>query len=162
LKRNDAVGLALFLLLTFAAAALGGWATKEAGAFYGSLVLPFWAPPAWLFGPVWTALYALMAVAAWLVWRDGKGLPRRKALTLFLAQLGLNALWSWLFFAWHLGGAAFFEVLLLTALVGSTIKAFHDVRRLAAFLLFPYLAWLLFASALALAAWRLNPALLGG
>jgi tryptophan-rich sensory protein len=150
-----------WLAVTFAAAALGAIASADAGEFYARLVRPAWAPPGWLFGPVWTVLYALMAVAAWLVWRVGGWRRQGGALVLFLAQLAVNALWTWLFFAWRLGGAAFAEILLLWILVAATVAAFWRVRALAGALLVPYLAWVSYACALSFAVWRLNPALLG-
>lgn len=152
------LGLMAWLGIAFSAAAAGAAATVRAGAFYTQLVRPAWAPPAWLFGPVWTLLYALMGLAAWLVWRDrgfrGAAAP---ALALFLAQLAVNALWSWLFFAWRQGGAANLDIAVLWLLLAATILAFRRVRRLAAILLLPYLAWVTFAAALCLAVWRLNP-----
>ena len=156
----QALGFGGWALLTLAAAALGAIASANAGEFYAELARPPWAPPAWLFGPVWTALYALMAVAAWLVWRALGFAGARTALVLFVVQLAANALWSWLFFAWQRGGLAFAEVLVLCGLVLATIVAFHRVSTVAAWLLYPYLAWCAFASALTFAIWRLNPALL--
>jgi len=136
-------------------------ATLDAGAFYAQLARPSWAPPASLFGPVWTLLYALMAVAAWLVWRAGGWRARRPALTLFVAQLALNALWSWLFFAWHQGGLALADIVLLWTLVVATLIAFWQASPLAAALLVPYQLWVGFAAALNYSVWRLNPGLLG-
>ena len=107
-----------WLAASFAAAALGGIATLQAPEFYAELVQPEWAPPGWVFGPVWTTLYFLMGVAAWRVWRkDRFGFP----IYLFVVQLAFNALWSWLFFAWRMGGAAFLEVVLLWALIVATV-----------------------------------------
>ena len=145
-----------WLALCFAVAAIGALASVDAGTFYAELVRPEWAPPAWLFGPVWTCLYAAMAVSAWLVWRASAGAKRRMAIGLFLAQLALNALWSWLFFAWQLGGSAFAEVVLLWLLILATLVAFYRIRPLAAVLLVPYLAWVSFAAVLNFAIWRLN------
>ena len=159
-KSRQALGLLGWAFLTFAAAALGALATADAGAFYAELARPSWAPPGWLFGPVWSALYALMAVSAWLVWRERGFAGARMALALFLAQLAANALWSWLFFAWHQGGLASGEVVVLWALIVATIAAFHRISTLAAVLLYPYLAWVTFASALTFTVWRLNPGLL--
>lgn len=161
LRLNHLVGLFAWLLLCFAAAALGARASVQATAFYGQLVQPAWAPPASVFGPVWTLLYLLMALAAWLVWKDRgfRGAPL--ALGQFLAQLAANALWSWLFFAWHRGGWASAEILLLDALLLGTVLAFRRVRTGAAALLLPYLAWVAFATALCFAIWRRNPGLLG-
>ena len=150
--------LAGWLAASFAAAALGAVATRQAPEFYAQLARPDWAPPGWLFGPVWTVLYALMGIAAWRVWRKaGFG----SALYLFLAQLALNALWSWLFFAWRLGAAAFAEVVVLWALIAATLAAFLRIDRLAGALLLPYLLWVSFACALTYAVWRANPQVLG-
>ncbi len=150
-----------WLALCFAAAAIGGLASASAGDFYQELVRPSWAPPAWLFGPAWAVLYLLMGVAAWLVWRERDFGRVRGALMLFIVQLAVNALWTWLFFVWHLGAIAFFEVLLLWLLILSTALAFWRVRPLAGALLLPYLAWVSFAAALNFAVWKANPALLG-
>lgn len=153
-------GLLGWLLLTFAAAAIGAVASSEAATFYEQLVRPSWAPPAWLFAPVWTLLYALMGIAAWLVWRPRGFQGARTPLTLFIIQLGANALWSWVFFKWHQGALAFAEVLLLWCLIAATAASFRKFNAVAAALLLPYLAWVTFASALTFATWRLNPALL--
>jgi tryptophan-rich sensory protein len=152
--------LIAWALLTFIAAALGAFASADAATFYAELARPPWAPPAWLFGPVWTVLYALMAVAAWLVWRKRGLAGARGALVLFIAQLAANALWSWLFFAWRQGELALVDVLTLWGLVVATVVSFQRVSVLAAALLYPYLAWCTFAAALTFAVWRLNPAVL--
>lgn len=154
------IGLLGWLLLSFAAAAIGAVASAEAGAFYQQLVRPSWAPPGWLFAPVWAVLYVLMGVAAWLVWRVHGFKEGRTALALFIAQLGANALWTWVFFVWHQGGLAFAEVMLLWCLIVVTAVSFRRLNALAAVLLLPYLAWVTFASALTWSAWRLNPDLL--
>ena len=111
-----------------------------------------------MFGPVWSTLYALMGFAAWLVWRSPGS--TRLALGLFGAQLAVNALWSWLFFAWHQGALAFADVLVLVALITATIAAFWRTSRLAALFLLPYLLWVSFASVLTWAVWKANPGLL--
>jgi translocator protein len=151
-----------WLALAAAAAAVGGIASREAGVFYGELAKPAWAPPSWLFGPVWSALYVLMGVAAWLVWRaspatSGARASRRRGLALFVGQLALNALWTWLFFAWRQGAVAFGEIALLWLVVGITTWQFGRVRSLAAWLLVPYLGWVSFAAALTWAVWQRNP-----
>ncbi len=156
------LALGIALAATFAAAAAGGLASAGAGAFYAQLARPAWAPPGWLFGPVWSVLYPMMAVAAWLAWRASPGPAVRPALLLYGAQLAANALWSWLFFAGRQGGWALAEVLLLWVLVLATTVAFWRLRRLAGLLLLPYLAWAGFAGALNFALWRANPGLLGG
>lgn len=155
------LGLAGFLALTFVAGALGAFASQDAAAFYATLDRPAWAPPAGVFGPVWTALYLAMAIAAWLVWRARGFAGAAGALTLFCAQLAANALWSFLFFAWHRGGLALADVALLWVLVLATCLAFWRVHRLAGALLLPYLAWITFAAALNYAVWQRNPGLLG-
>jgi tryptophan-rich sensory protein len=157
---RQAIGLLGWLLLTFATAAIGALASADAGAFYSELTRPSWAPPGWLFGPVWSALYALMAVSAWLVWRARGFTGARSALVLFIAQLAANALWSWLFFVWHQGGLAFAEVLLLWYMIAATVISFWRISTVAAALLMPYLAWVTFASALTFTVWKLNPGLL--
>ena len=157
----QAVALLVALAVTLCAAAVGAVASVDAAAFYSQLVRPGWAPPGWLFGPVWSVLYTLMAVAVWLVWRT-VGFPQAgPAVQLFAAQLLVNALWSWLFFAWRQGAAAFVEVVVLWVLVAATVAAFWRVRRLAALLMLPYLAWVGFAAVLTFAIWRRNPGLLG-
>lgn len=160
-KRTQIAGLVGWLFVSFMAAAIGSAASIEAGPFYTELVRPDWAPPPAIFGPVWTVLYALMGVAAWLVWRVGGFRAAQSALTLFVVQLALNALWSWLFFGWHRGALAFADVLLLWAFIVATLIAFWRIRPLAGALLVPYLLWVSFASALNYAVWRLNPQVLG-
>ncbi|HQX94886.1 MAG TPA: tryptophan-rich sensory protein [Pseudomonadota bacterium] len=158
---KQGLGLAGWLLASFAAAGMGGLASVNAAGFYGDLVRPPWAPPAWLFGPVWSVLFLLMGVAAWLVWRDHGFRGAGAALKLYLAQLLANALWSWLFFAWRQGAFAFAEVVVLWSLIAATIFSFWRLHRLAALLLVPYLAWVSFAAALNFVLWRLNPVVLG-
>ncbi len=148
---KSAAALAACLAVTFCAPALGAWAMP--GEWYASLRKPSWNPPSWIFGPVWTALYIMMAVAAWLVWRRGG--PRR-ALGLYGVQLALNAAWTPLFFGLKLPGLAFAEILLLLAAVIVTARAFATVSRPAALLLVPYIAWVAFASFLNFTLWRLN------
>ena len=155
------LGLAGWLLASFVTGAIGALASVNAAGFYGQLVKPAWAPPAWLFGPVWSVLFILMAVAAWLVWREHGFRGAGAALKLYTAQLVANALWSWLFFAWHLGAIAFAEIVVLWVLIAATIVMFWRLHRLAAILLVPYLLWASFAAALNFALWRLNPAVLG-
>ncbi len=152
--------LVLWILVSFIAAALGGLASVNAGGFYLELTRPAWAPPSWLFGPVWTILYLLMGIAAWLVWRKVGLRSTNPALKLFLVQLALNALWTWLFFVWRLGALALGEILILWILILRTILEFRKVSHAAAWLLVPYLLWVGFATALTYALWRGNPLLL--
>ena len=155
---SQVFGLIGWLLLTFVAAAAGAIASVDAASFYAQLSKPAWAPPAGVFGPVWSVLYTLMGIAAWLVWRSPKS--TKPALTLYVVQLNANALWSWLFFGWHRGAFAAMEVLILLALIIGTAIAFLRVSRFAAMLLVPYLLWVGFAAVLTWSVWQRNPALL--
>ncbi len=148
--------LILSFLVTFAAAAIGATASVQAAEYYATLNKPTWAPPANVFGPVWTVLYVLMAIAAALVWAKD-GFERAKpALGLYVVQLALNSLWSWIFFAWRQPGWAFLELLLLWfAIIGTTIL-FWRVRPISGWMMLPYLAWVTFAGALNAAVWLLN------
>ena len=148
------LGLGGWVLLCFGAAASG--AVFMPGEWYAALKKPSWNPPGWVFGPVWTTLYTMMAVAAWLVWKRGGFTAQRRALVPFLAQLALNAAWTPLFFGLHRPGLAFAEILLLWLAIAWTIVAFWRVHRVAAGLLCPYLAWVSFAAALNGTLWRLN------
>jgi len=160
-RAQQVVGLVGWLLLSFAASAIGAVASVQAATFYQELTQPSWAPPSSVFGPVWSVLYALMAISAWLVWREGGWRRQRSVLILFVIQLTFNALWSWLFFAWHRGGLAFADIVLLWLLIVATLIGFWRVRPLAGVLLLPYLCWVSFASALNFAVWHLNPQILG-
>lgn len=160
-RQNAFLGLIGWLALCFAASAIGAVGSMQAKAFYGGLLQPDWAPPAAWFGPVWMVLYALMGIAAWLVWRSGGFIRHGNALGMFIAQLGVNALWSWLFFAWHKGAWAFADILLLWMFILAVLMDFWRVRPLAGALLLPYLAWVSFAAVLNFQVWQLNPSLLG-
>ena len=160
-KQRQTLGLIGWFVLSFAASAVGAVASIQAKSFYGQLAQPAWAPPGSVFGPVWTVLYASMAISAWLVWRSGGFSANRQALSLFLTQLALNALWSWLFFAWHRGALAFADILALLVLILATIVCFWRVRPLAGALLIPYLLWVSFAAVLNYSVWQLNPQVLG-
>ncbi|WP_344653792.1 TspO/MBR family protein [Cryptosporangium japonicum] len=150
----SAVALAGFLLAAFAAAALGGVASADAGTYYDGLDRPAWAPPAWLFGPVWTVLYTMIGVAGWLVWRR-VGL-RPLPFGLYAGQLVLNAAWTWLFFAFEQPGVAFAEIAVLWLVIAANAVVFARVSRLAGLLLVPYLLWVGYAAALNLTLWILN------
>ena len=160
-KQKQILGLIGWLVISFAASAVGAVASIQAKSFYSQLAQPTWAPPPSVFGPVWTALYALMAIAAWLIWRSGGFRTNRIAFSFFLGQLLLNALWSWLFFAWRLGGLAFADIVFLWFLIVATLVSFWRIRPLAGVLLIPYLLWVSFASALNYSLWQLNPQFLG-
>ena len=143
-----------WVLLPFVAAALGAQST--APGYYATLARPDWAPPASLFGPVWTVLYLCMGIAAAMVWNAHGWRGARDALTLFLFQLALNAAWSPVFFGLKQIEAALLVIVVLDVLVLATIAAFWRKDRRAALLLVPYLAWIGFATALNFALWRMN------
>ena len=149
-------GLVAWLAVTMVAATLGALASMNAAERYAALTLPSWAPPPWVFGPVWTVLYAMMGIAAWRVWLDHGWQGARGALSLYLFQLVINALWTWLFFGWELRGWATAEVFLLLGMVAVLQVQFTRLNTLAGRLLLPYLAWVSFASILSYSVWRLN------
>jgi tryptophan-rich sensory protein len=124
--------------------------------WYPHLQKPSWTPPSAAFGPVWTVLYLLMGVSAWLIWRDSVGSARRKALLIFMIQLVLNGTWSFLFFGLRSPGWAALEIVLLWSSIVATMLAFARISRLAAGLLLPYLLWVSYAAALNVAIWNLN------
>jgi len=156
-RSSEILGLGVMLALTFVAAGVGAAATTPAvRLWYPSLAKPWWTPPAWLFGPVWTTLYIGMATAAWLVWRRAGMRGARNALGLFVAQLALNALWSVLFFGMRRPDLALMEIALLWLSVLATMVAFARHSRLAGLLFIPYLSWVTFAAALNGAFWWMN------
>ena len=149
--------LGLFLVLAFAAAAIGGLATATSvETWYPTLRKPEWSPPNSIFGPVWTLLYILMAVSTWRVWRTGNPLDARRTVSLYSAQLTLNALWSILFFGLRQTGLAFAEILVLWAVLVAIQIRFWRADRIAAWLWLPYVAWVSFAAVLNGTVWSLN------
>jgi len=141
-----------FILVTFCAPLAGMFSPP--GDWYASLAKPAWNPPGWIFGPVWTTLYLMMAVAAWLVWRrDGW----RRTMGLYAVQLVLNAAWTPTFFGAQQIGWALVVILALWLAILATLLAFLRVRKAAGWLLAPYLAWVTFAAFLNFTLWRMNP-----
>jgi len=159
-SKQQIVGLVTWSVICFVTAAIGAVASIQAQSFYAELNQPSWAPPGWLFGPVWSVLYLMMAIAAWLVWRKGGFKFNRLALTVFVGQLVFNGLWSWLFFAWRLGSFAFVDIVWLWVLIVITVSMFWRVDKIAGVLMLPYLLWVSFAAFLNLAVWQLNPMIL--
>ena len=151
----DYAALLAFLAVTFAVAFAGSLVTiPNIATWYGGLHKPSFNPPNFVFGPVWTVLYLMMAVAAWLVWRKA-GLVSRP-MGLYAVQLGLNLAWSFLFFGGHLLGVALAELVCLWLAVLATLLAFRRHDPVAGWLFVPYLAWVSFAGALNAAVWHLN------
>jgi tryptophan-rich sensory protein len=145
------------LALCFLAAYLGSIATMPAiSTWYALLNKPFFNPPNWIFGPVWTLLYFLMAVSAWLIWQEEWDNDIRLALSLFAAQLALNVLWSFLFF--NLGSPllGFVEILFLWLAIFLTVRAFFKISSTAGWLMVPYILWVTFAAVLNLAIVLMN------
>lgn len=156
---RSVVALVVFFAVCFLAAGIGSLFTTPQtapGGWYDTLSKPFFTPPDRLFGPVWTALYAAMAVAGWLVWRRRNETNVRPALALFGIQLFLNMMWSVVFFGLQSPGLGLFEILVLWAAILLTIFALAMVSRVAGWLLVPYLAWVTFAAALNAGIWLLN------
>ncbi|CAN5721529.1 tryptophan-rich sensory protein [soil metagenome] len=151
--------LAGFLLVCFAVAAIGALATVPAiPTWYAGIQKPSFNPPNWIFGPVWSVLYATMAVAAWLVWRaTSVATPqRRNALAAFFVQLALNGAWTPIFFHFHQLGWSLAVIAALWLAILVTLLLFWKIRRLAGILLIPYIVWVSFATALNAAIWHLN------
>lgn len=149
--------LLLLLALCFGVAALGGLATSSTvDTWYQALNKPAFTPPDWVFAPVWSVLYAMMAVAAWRIWNRRQRPGARAALLLFALQLALNLGWSLLFFGLIWPGGALVDIVLLLAVLALTIVAFFRIDRLAALLLAPYWAWTAFAAVLNGAIWMMN------
>jgi tryptophan-rich sensory protein len=156
-KKQHWLSLIVLLFATFGATAFGTLATTSSlTTWYPTLAKPSWNPPDAVFGPVWTVLYFMMAVAAWLVWRRGSEAEVVPAMTTYFAQLVLNVLWSLIFFGLRAPGWAVLDIVILWVAIALTIAHFGKVSRAAAWLLVPYLVWVTFASVLNITIWRLN------
>lgn len=156
-RTEDLLGLLGFLMACFAVSALGGLITSSSvGSWYQTLAKPSFNPPDWLFAPVWTALYLMMAVAGWRVWRRVGWRDGGPALIAFAVQLALNLGWSAVFFGLRLPGPALTVIVLLLAAIAVTTRLFWRADRLAGALLLPYIAWVAFASLLNTSIWLLN------
>ncbi len=163
-RQQSVLTLVGWVALCLAAGGLGSLVTTpKIPTWYASLAKPWWNPPNWIFGPVWTTLYVLMGIAAWLVWTAwaqrasyAAGTYARAGLRWFGVQLLLNIVWSFLFFEWQRPDAAFAEIVLLWIAIAATTVFFRRVKAFAGWLLIPYLAWVSFAACLNFAIWRLN------
>lgn len=152
------LSLALWVIACLAIGGIGGrWTGPEIPGWYRTLAKPSFNPPSWVFGPVWTTLYVLMAVAAWLISESLYSHTRTLGLRLFAFQLALNLAWSWIFFHKHAIGAAAIEVAVLWCAIGVTTLVFSRISIAAACLMAPYWAWVTFASILNATIWKLNP-----
>jgi len=156
-RAGDLLGLGGFLALCLAISAIGGWVTADSvGSWYRTLQKPVFNPPDWVFAPVWTLLYLMIALAGWRVWRRVGLSSARAAMVAYSAQLALNLAWSFLFFGGRMIGVALVEIVLLLAVIGVNAVLFWRIDRLAGWLLVPYAAWVAFACVLNFALWRLN------
>jgi translocator protein len=155
--RRQLAMLLFFLVICLGTAGAGAAVTAvSVSGWYQTLSKPTWTPPDWVFGPVWTTLYLLMAVAAWLVWRRAGWSTGRAALSLFALQLALNAAWSPLFFRLHSPGIALVDIIMLWVAIAATVWSFRRISALAGSLFVPYLLWVSYAMFLNWAIWRLN------
>ena len=155
---KSALGLIVFLAICLGAGVLGAFFTgSSVRSWYPQLHKPAGTPPSWVFGPVWTTLYVLMAISAWLVWRE-YGWGARAALLVFFAQLALNIAWSAIFFGSRLPGMALLEIVVLWLAIVFNAAIFAMLKPLAAWLLLPYLLWVTYAGYLSFGIWRLNRA----
>jgi translocator protein len=153
--RNQWLVLAGFIIITLAVGMLGGWAVSgSVSGWYTTINRPSWNPPNWVFGPVWTVLYIMMAIAAWLVWRTKDRIA--PAMILYFSQLALNFAWSLLFFGARSPGLGLIDVVMLWLAVVATMLAFFGRSTWAGLLMVPYLAWVSFAAVLNFTIWRLN------
>lgn len=154
-SRNIALGL-IAILAVVIASGLGQVATFPNLGWYGELTKPAFSPPNWIFGPVWTTLYALMAFAAWRIMRLPNSSQRSLALLLFFGQLVLNAAWSWMFFGLHSPLLGMVNIIPQLTLIVLAMIAFYRLDRMAGWLLIPLTVWVAFATILNAAVWRLN------
>jgi len=155
-RSHKIIALGVFVVACYAAAGIGGYATAgSVSGWYQTIKRPSFQPPDWLFGPVWTVLYGLMAVAAWLVYVKTARVMS-VPMMLFATQLVLNVAWSIIFFGLHRPGLAVIDIALLLAAIIATTIAFWRVSRPAGALMLPYLGWVIFASILNVSIWRLN------
>ncbi len=151
---HQVLGLIVCLVVSF----IPGWIGAQfvPGQWYTTIAKPSWTPPGYIFGPVWTLLYIMMGVAAWFVWKQAGFSAAKAALLLFIGQLILNGLWSWLFFGWHRPDLALIDIFVLWVMIALTTVAFWRHSTSAGILFIPYLAWVSFASALNFSIWQLN------
>ncbi|MEZ6042619.1 MAG: TspO/MBR family protein [Planctomycetaceae bacterium] len=156
-QRTRWIGLVLFVLVCVGAGGLGAAATTpQIDGWYRTVVKPEWNPPDWVFGPVWTTLFVLMGISAWIVWKPAGFRAAVTPLSLFAVQLALNVGWSWIFFGMHQIGWAVVEIVVLWLAILATTVAFFARSKSAGWLMVPYLSWVTFASILNFSIWQLN------
>ncbi len=155
-KKKLWISLTAFILLCFIVEIIGSFWTKEAvSIWYPTLVKPSWTPPDWVFGPVWSILYIMIAIAGWLIYRARHSTKRTVALILYGCQLALNFIWSFLFFSLRSPTLGLIDIILLCLLISLTIIKAWSVRPLASLMLIPYLVWVVYATSLNAGIWLL-------
>ena len=151
------ISFIIFIALCFFIEVLGSFWTKETvSTWYPTLIKPSWTPPDWVFGPVWSSLYAMIAISGWLIYRSECSHKRSVALIFYGGQLALNFIWSFLFFSLRNPTLGLIDIVLLSIFICLTIIKAWPVRRLASVLLIPYLFWVLYATSLNGGIWLLN------
>ncbi|MCB1800173.1 MAG: tryptophan-rich sensory protein [Gammaproteobacteria bacterium] len=156
-KGYDRLGLVGFLVLCGVISATGGWVTASSvDTWFKTLVKPAFNPPDWVFAPVWTVLYILIAISGWRVWRQHRFSETAPALIVYAIQLALNLAWSILFFGMQRLDLAAMEIVLLLAMIALNLVMFLRIDKPAGLLLLPYLLWVAFATVLTLRIWQLN------
>ena len=159
MRRIDFLKLTASLCICYLVAFIGSiFTAPNVPTWYAALEKPLFSPPDWVFAPVWTALFTLMGISAFLVWQEAPTDPRVKAaLAVFILQLGVNVSWSAAFFGLHSPLAGLAVIVVLWALIALNIQKFRAISRTAGALLLPYIIWVSFAAVLNFAIWRLNP-----
>lgn len=151
------ISFVIFILLCFIVEIVGSlWTNETVSTWYPTLIKPSWTPPDWIFGPVWSFLYIMIAVSGWLLYQSEYSHKRTVALILYGAQLALNFIWSFLFFSLRSPSLGLIDILLLCILISLTIIKAWPVRPLASLLLIPYLVWVMYATSLNAGIWLLN------
>jgi translocator protein len=151
------ISLIVFILLCFIVEIVGSFWTRETvSSWYPTLLKPSWTPPDWLFAPVWSCLYIMIAVSGWLIYRAEFSHRRSVALIFFISQLALNFIWSFLFFSLRSPTLGLIDIVLLCSLISLTIIKAWPVSPLASLLLIPYLVWVIYATSLNAGIWLLN------
>ena len=150
------IKLIISLIIPLSVGGVAGFFTSSAiKGWYSQIIKPFFNPPNWIFGPMWTLLYILMGFACYLIWKSDTE-TKTTALRIYAIQLFFNFLWSFLFFYFHNPGLALVDIILMVISISFTIIYFNKISKLGAWLLVPYLLWVMFATALNFEIWRLN------
>lgn len=151
------ISFIIFILICLIVQIIGSlWTRETVLTWYPTLIKPSWTPPAWIFGPVWSSLYLMIAVSGWLMYRTEYSQERSEALMLYGSQLALNFIWSFLFFSLRSPILGLIDIILLCLFTSLTIIKAWSVSRLASILLIPYLVWVLYATTLNAGIWMLN------